>query len=210
VELPKLPPDLLPRLRAAPIRAPETIALAAADVHGPAAAAWVAELRSRYDVSDRDLAKKAKARHAALARFGGAATGIGGIITVIPDLATLLWIQSRLVFYVAAAYGYDPTDPMRPAELLVLRDLYPDPAAARAALDGTGRLLAHASVAKSLRGGGRQDLALVESMLRFAGKRAANRLLARAIPGFASLFNAVSNERDTRALADRAIAFYAP
>jgi hypothetical protein len=210
VELPKLPPDLLPRLRADPIRAPETIALAAADVHGPAAAVWVAELRSRYDVGDRDLAKKAKARHAALARFGGAATGLGGIITFIPDLATLLWIQSRLVFYVAAAYGHDPTDPMRPAELLVLRDLYPDAAAARAALDGTGRLLAHASVAKSLRGGGRQDLALMESMLRFAGKRAANRLLARAIPGVASVFNAVSNERDTRALADRAIAYYTP
>jgi hypothetical protein len=28
------------------------------------------------------------------------------------------------------------------------------------------------------------------------------------IPGFAAIFNAVVNERDTRALADRAIDFY--
>jgi hypothetical protein len=36
------------------------------------------------------------------------------------------------------------------------------------------------------------------------GKRAAGRL----IPGLAIMFNAVGNERDTRALADRAIKFY--
>ena len=70
----------------------------------------------------------AKRRHAAMARFEGAATGVGGFITVVPDIVLLAWIQSRLVFFIAAAYGFDPRDPMRPAELLVLRDLYPDPA----------------------------------------------------------------------------------
>jgi hypothetical protein len=207
VELPRIPPDLLTRLRADPIRAPETIALAAGEVHGPAAAAWKSDLRSRYEMSDADLAKRAKARHAALARFGGAATGVGGLITAIPDLASLLWIQSRLVFYVAASYGHDPNDRMRPAELLVLRDLYPDTASARQALDGTGRLLAHAYIERSVNGG-RQDAALISSLLRFAGKRTVRRLAARSIPGFAVLFNAVSNERETRALANRAIEFY--
>jgi hypothetical protein len=160
-------------------------------------------------MSDRDLARRAKARHAALARFEGAATGVGGLITFIPDLVGLLWIQSRLVFYVAAAYGNDPNDPMRPAELLVLRHLYRDTASARAALDGEGRHLAEAMLDKSMRGG-RQDAALVTSLLRFAGKRSVRSLAARAIPGVAVLFNAVSNERDTRALADRAIRFYRP
>jgi EcsC family protein len=207
VELPRIPPDLLGRLRADPKSAPETIALAAGEVHGPAAARWAGDLRARYELGDRDLAKRAKARHAALARFGGAATGVGGLVTMVPDLVTLLWIQSRLVFYVAAAYGYDPNDGMRPAELLVLRDLYPDPAAARAGLDGAGRRIAAAYVDRALRGG-RADAALATSLARFAGKRTAKSLAGRAIPGFAVLFNAVSNERDTRRLADRAIAFY--
>ena len=36
----QLPPGLWDRLRADPLRAPEYIALAAADRHGPAAEAW--------------------------------------------------------------------------------------------------------------------------------------------------------------------------
>jgi hypothetical protein len=40
------------------------------------------------------------------------------------------------------------------------------------------------------------------------GRRAARRLGGRLVPGFAILLNAVGNERETRALADRAIAFY--
>jgi hypothetical protein len=195
------------RLRADPLRAPETIALVAGEVHGPTAAAWAHDLRSRYEMSDRDLAKRAKARHAALARVTGAATGVGGFITYIPDLVSLLWIQSRLVFYVAAAYGRDPCDPARPAELLVLRDLYPDVEDARAALDGTGRRLAYATLDKSLRGS--RDAQLFGSLLRFSGKRAARRLAAKSIPGFAILFNSWSNERDTRHLANRAMTFYA-
>jgi transcriptional regulator with XRE-family HTH domain len=207
VQLPRVPPDLIARLRADPRHAPETIAIAAGEVHGPAAAAWARGLRARHELSDRDLARRAKARHASLARLEGAATGVGGLVTFIPDLVGLLWIQSRLVFYVAAAYGLDPTDRMRPAELLVLRELYSDTATARAALDGEGRLLAEAMLDKSLRGG-RQDAALLTALLRFAGKRSAKSLAGRSIPGVAVLLNAVSNERDTRALADRAIALY--
>ena len=200
-----MPSDLLARLRADPTRAPETLALMAAETHGPAAAKWERELRSRYAMTDRDLAKRAKARHAALARFSGAATGIGGIVTFLPDLASLLWIQSRLVFFMAAAHRFDPCDPMRPAELLVLRELYDDPVEARAALDGTGRRIAHAYIERELRG---RDAELVTTLMRFAGKRAARGIAGRAIPGFAILFNAASNERDTRALADRARKFY--
>jgi hypothetical protein len=207
VDIPRLPPDLIGRLRSDPLRAPETIALVAGEVHGPAAAEWARDLRARYELSDRDLAKRAKARHAALARFGGAATGVGGFITYIPDLVSLLWIQSRLVFYVAAAYGHDPCAPARPAELLVLRDLYPDVEDAEAALAGTGRRLAYATLDKSLRGS--RDAELFGSLLRFSGKRAARRVAAKSIPGFAVVFNSFSNERDTRALAKRAMAYYA-
>ncbi len=40
------------------------------------------------------------------------------------------------------------------------------------------------------------------------GKRTIRRFAGRLIPGIAIAFNAIANERDTRALADRAIKFY--
>jgi hypothetical protein len=148
----------------------------------------------------------AKRRHATLARFEGAATGVGGIFTAVPDAVALAWIQSRLVFFVAAAYGFDPHDPMRPAELLVLRELYPDPQTARHALDGIGKTVAEAYVGKSIERG--REHAMMSRLLRFLGKRTANRAARRLIPGVAIAFNAIANERDTRALADKAIRFY--
>jgi hypothetical protein len=200
----QIPGSLWERVRADPVRAPEHVALAAAERHAPAAAAWVAEKRSRYAHDEHRLAEMAKRRHANLARFEGAATGVGGILTVVPDLLALAWIQSRLVFFVAAAYGYDPHDPMRPAELLVLRDLYPDPLSARRALDGIGRTVAESYVGSRLQ----REEALAARLARMVGKRAARRFAGRLIPGVAIAFNAVGNERSTRALADRAIRFY--
>lgn len=201
-----VPDSLWARLRAEPLRAPEHIALAASEKHAPAAAAWAVEKRSRFAVSHAELAKMAKSRHAALARVEGAATGIGGVFTFGPDLVLLAWIQSRLVFFIAAAYGFDPHDPMRPAELLVLRDLYPDPQTARRALDGIGKTVAEAYVGAKVERG--REQAVLSRLLQFVGKRTATRAARRLIPGIGMAFNAVANERDTRALADRAIKFY--
>jgi hypothetical protein len=203
---PEVPDSLWERLRADPVRAPEHIALAAADLHAPAAAAWAPEKRGRLGVDSGELARMAKRRHATMARFGGAATGVGGFLTVVPDIVLLAWIQSRLVFFVAAAYGFDPYDPMRPAELLVLRDLYPDPQTARAALDGIGRTVAEAYMGTKLEHG--REQAMLSRLLRFVGKRTASRAARRLIPGIGMVFNAAANERDTRALAERAITFY--
>ena len=202
----ELPRELWTRLRADPARAPEHLALAAADAHGPAAAAWATERRARYGSDGARLAGMAKTRHASLARFGGAATGVGGFVTVIPDLAALAWIQSRLVFFVAAAYGFDPLDPMRPAELLVLQGLYGTPEEARAALDGVGRSVASSWVDAKLSASGEKTL--VSRLAVMAGKRAGKKFAARLVPGLAIVVNAAGNERDTRALADRASAFY--
>ena len=198
------PPGLFERLRADPVRAPELIALAASERHAPAADAWASRRGRVYGNDPKTLAKMAKARHAQLARIEGAATGFGGFITFIPDLVGLAWIQSRLVFYVAAAYGFDPRDPMRPAELLVLTGLYPDPQSARAALDGIGTTMAEAYVGSRLQ----RDEALAARLLKMVGKRTGRRIAGRLVPFFAIAFNAVANERDTRALADRAIKFY--
>jgi EcsC protein family len=203
---PAVPDSLWERLRADPVRAPEHIALAASNLHAPAAAAWAAEKRGRLAAGGPELARMAKRRHATMARFEGAATGVGGIFTAVPDMVLLAWIQSRLVFFIAAAYGFDPHDPMRPAELLVLRDLYPDPATARQALDGIGKTVAEAYLGSTIERG--REQAMLSRLLRFVGKRTANRAARRLIPGIAIAFNAIANERDTRALADKAIRFY--
>ena len=199
-----IPRKVLAAIRADPLRAPEHIALAASESHGPAAEAWAAERRSRYAHEGRKLAEMAKRKHATLARFEGVATGVGGVFTMVPDLVGLAWIQSRLVFFVAAAYGYDPRDPMRPAELLVLMNLYSDVHEARAALDGAGRSMAEAYVGTKLQ----REEALAVRLAKMVGKRTARKMFGRLIPFAAIAFNAVGNERDTRALADRAIRFY--
>ena len=202
----KPPRRLWERLRADPLRAPEHVALAASEYHAPAAAAWADRRRRVYGTEPRRLAQMARRRHVNLASVEGAATGVGGFITLIPDLVGLAWIQSRLVFFVAAAYGFDPYDPMRPAELLVLRDLYPDPQTARMALDGIGKTVAEAYVGSRIER--EREQAVLSRLLQFVGKRTATRAARRLIPGVGMAFNAVANERDTRALADRTIAFY--
>lgn len=187
------------------MRAPEHLALAAAGLHGPAAARWVARERAAGTTDPNRLAALAKRRHARLARVGGAATGLGGFVTIVPDLVALAWIQSRMVFFLAGALGYDPTDRMRPAELLVLQGIHPDPWSARETLDGIGPTLASSYIGNRTSGDGE----LSRRLLAMVTREAAERLGGRVIPGVAVVFNAVANERDTRALADRAIAFYA-
>src|SRR4051812_10104375 len=133
---PEPPAGLLARLRADPLRAPEHIALAAAEVHAPPAARWASARRGEGRYNPYTLGELARKRHSALSGMTGAATGVGGIVTMVPALLSLAWLQSRMVFFIAGAFGWDPYDPMRPAELLALTRLYSDPAGARAALDG--------------------------------------------------------------------------
>jgi hypothetical protein len=192
----KPPERLWERLRADPLRASE--------YHAPAAATWADRRRRVYGTDPGTLAQMARRRHVNLASFEGAATGVGGFITIVPDLVGLAWIQSRLVFFIAAAFGFDPRDPMRPAELLVLNGLYDTPAEARAALDGLGVTVAEAWVGGKVS----RDEAMTLKLAKMVGKSSGKKLAGRMIPGFAIAFNSVANRRDTNALAKRAIKFY--
>jgi hypothetical protein len=196
----QVPKWLWDELRADPVRAPEHVALAAAQLHGPAAAVWAA----RHVGDRRKLAQRAVRRHVLYARLSGAATGLGGWTTMAADLASLAWIQSRMVFYVAAAFGWDPNDRMRPAELLVLLSVYDDPYKAREALDGTGTTVAAAYVGNLAA----RDRRLVASLLSMVSKYGAKRVGGKLIPGFASIVNAVSNGGLTKDLGRRARRFY--
>jgi EcsC protein family len=203
----ELPPGLWDRLRLDPLRSPEHIALAASKTFAPQAQRWAEDKRRNYAVTPAELGKMAKKRHATLARFEGAATGVGGVVTMVPDLVALAWIQSRVVFYIAAAYGYDPRDPMRPAELLVLYDLYESRDDARAALDGVGKRLAQAAAEKALRGSDRT--ALHVRLVKYLTKRMTRHYAGRFIPLIGAPIAAVQNGNSTRELGRDALTYYA-
>ncbi|MDA0179075.1 EcsC family protein [Solirubrobacter phytolaccae] len=198
------PASLLERLRADPVRAPEHLALAAADQFGPPAAAWAHRQRNVFGKHPVELGEMARKRHANLASAEGAAAGVGGLVTLVPDLVALAWLQSRMVFFIAGGYGWDPRDPMRPAELLALTGLYADPAGARVALDGAGASVAEHWVGSKLQ----RDEAVASKLLKMVGKSGAKKVAGKLIPGFAIAFSAVSNRRDTNALGKRATGFY--
>lgn len=205
LRVPEAPPrGLWERLREDPLRAPELIALAAADRFGSSAAEWGAEHGGGPGRAGSDLAQGTVKWHVRLARLEGAATGVGGVVTLLPDLFGLAWIQARMVFHVAAAYGHDPTDPLRPAELLVLMGIYDDVATARSALDGAGEHLATAYAKQRLQ----RDEALAVRLAKMVGKRAGRRFGGRLLPVIGVAFNASANAHDTQGLADRTTAFY--
>jgi hypothetical protein len=199
-----LPDPLWRRIVAQPERAPELIALAAATRFADPAAEWVQEA-SRWQKPDA-LATKAYRRHVHLSRAEGLAMGIGGALTSAGNVAGLGWIQARMVFFIAAAYGYDPHDPMRPAELLALWGVYDTPAEARASLDGVGASMAASVVRTQLSRSGQRSL--TTRMLRYVGKRTAKHYGGRMIPFVGAPISALQNGGSTKDLGRRALAYY--
>ena len=190
---------------AQPERAPELIALAAADRFGPQAAEWARIAGPGH--SPKQLARVAYRKHVRLARLEGGALGIGGVFTAAPDMVALMWIQSRMIFYIAAAYGYDPGHPMRPAELLALQGVYASPAEARRALDGMGKLMAQAMVEKALVG--RSTESLQRRLVKYLAKRLARRYAGRYIPLIGAPLGAIQNAGATKEIGKLALSYYA-
>jgi hypothetical protein len=198
-----VPESLWDRILAEPDRTPELIALAAAERFGPQAERWVASHDAR---NPERLAKRAYRRHVRLSRLEGGALGLGGGLTAPVDLVALLWIQGRMVFFIAAAYGHDPRDPMRPAELLALQGVYPTADEARRALDGVGKRLAQALAERTLRGGG--DRRMRARLLRYAVRRVAGHYSGRLIPLIGAPIGAIQNAGATKELGRKALAYY--
>jgi EcsC protein family len=205
-QLDRPPKRLWDRMLAEPDRAPEYIALAAAERFGPQAEEWVRIAGAGH--TPEELARVAYKKHVRMARLEGGALGIGGVITAAPDMVALLWIQSRMVFYIAAAYGYDPLHPMRPAEYLALQGLYDTPAQARQALDGVGKRMAQAMVERAVLSGRRTD-ALHLRLAKYIARRLARRYAGRLIPFIGAPIGAIQNGGVTKDLGQRALSYYA-
>lgn len=200
------PRSLWRRVLAEPERAPELIALAAAERFGPQAEEWVQIAGPGH--SPEQLARVAYKKHVRLARLEGGVLGVGGAITAAPDMVALLWIQSRMIFYIAAAHGYDPRHPMRPAELLSLQGVYETPAQARAALDGMGKPMAQAMVERAL--AGRSTESLQRRLAKYLAKRVARRYAGRLIPLLGAPLGAIQNAGATKEIGRRALSYYQP
>jgi len=198
------PQSLWDRILAEPDRAPEHIALTAAERFGPAAAEWVRVAGGGQ--TPEKLAKIAYRKHVRLARLEGGVLGVGGIVTAAPDLVAFLWIESRMVYFIAAAYGYDPRHPMRPAELLALLDLYATPEDARKALDGLGKHLAQAAAERALRSGDRSGLHI--RLAKYMAKRLTRHYAGRFIPLIGAPIGAMQNAAAAKQLGKRALAYY--
>lgn len=196
-----VPGSLLHRIRADPARAPEHIALAAARHFAPAARRWAA---AHVGEPPDQLARRALARHVGMARLEGAAAGAGGALTAPLDLVALAWIQSRMTFFIAAAYGFDPDHPMRPAELLALQGFFETPAQARAALDGLAEPLAFSYVRSRIA----RERTLMRRLVGYLGARLGRSALGRFVPLAAVPVAATQNARATAALGHHALRYY--
>ena len=200
------PRSLWHRVLVEPERAPEHIALAAAERFGPQAEEWVRIAGAGH--TPEKLAKIAFRKHVRLARLEGGVLGVGGAFTAAPDVVALIWIQSRMVFYIAAAQGYDPHHPMRPAELLALQGVYPTAAEAREALDGMGKPMAQAMVEKAL--SSRSSEGLQRRLLRYLARRMARRYAGRLIPFIGAPLGAIQNGNATKEVGRLALDYYRP
>jgi EcsC protein family len=198
----QLPKELWEQIRARPDRAPELIALAASDRLAPSAARWVTEHEGRPPA---DVARRAVKRHVRISRLEGATAGLAGAWGMIPDVVAVAWLESRMVFHVAASFGFDPRHPMRPAELLTLTKLYLTAQEARDALDGVGRHVAVAYSEGKLRG---ERGSLQGRLIKMVGGHFTKRTAAKVIPGVASPIMAVQNGNAVAELGYRALRFY--
>lgn len=199
-----VPDPVWKRILAEPERAPELIALAAAQRFAGPAERWVQIAGAGH--TPESLAGVAYTKHVRLSRVEGLALGLGGLATAAGNLAGLLWIQARMVFFIAAAHGYDPAHPMRPAELLALWEVYDTPAAAREALDGMGTPMAVAMVDSQLKRSGERKLS--DKLVRYVGKRVAKRYAGRMIPLIGAPISAVQNAGATKQLGRQALVYY--
>ncbi len=199
-----LPAPLWRQIVNDPERAPERIALAAAKRFADPAAEWVRIAGTGR--THQKLARKGYRKHVHLSRGEGFALGFGGVMTSAANVAGLGWIQARMVFFIAAAYGYDPHDPMRPAELLYLWDVYETPAQARESLDGIGASMAATVVKTKLSRGSQRSL--TNRMLRYVGKRTVKRMGGRMIPLVGAPISAIMNGGSTKDLGRRALKYY--
>ncbi|CAM5667214.1 hypothetical protein GCM10010222_16860 [Streptomyces tanashiensis] len=213
-------------MAAEPTRLPEALASFALRHLGPGAGPAVERLRSAHPEADAATLRSlviSRGRRRVVAE--GAFVG-GPFLVFIPvAFCGALLSQVRTVLEIAATEGRDPADPERAAELLVLQGVYEDTARARAALD------AHSAAPPPRPGPGRTSrlwdlvmrMARLLGLLTPSGGEQTSRLsrigqwalvacvflVGLVAPLVWLPYMAVSYNRATTRMMDRAVVFYA-
>jgi hypothetical protein len=193
------------KIVADPGHSPELLALAAVQTIGPRAKEWAARISDAYPSATS--AGKARLAVRQFTRFGGLSTvcaAVAGSYAPVALLGTAALTQADLVLHIAAAYGLDPTEERRAADLLVLTRVHPSRADAQAAID-TAKQPSYED-----EDGGISDAAwrLGRMVAAQAGRWTAIRTLNRFFPGTSLLAAVLTSRSGAQALAERAERFY--
>jgi hypothetical protein len=123
------------RVTARPEYAAEYLALAAVRHWGPPIARHTDWLRARYPhATPVTLARYAQRRQVRRVGYAALLSSATGLLAPAGRLAALVYCQGQLVLGTAAAFGLDPADPQRAAELVTILGLRPDLEQARRAV----------------------------------------------------------------------------
>ncbi|WP_271189934.1 hypothetical protein [Dactylosporangium matsuzakiense] len=190
-----------------PAYLPETLAVAAVDHLSAAAERRVGWYRLTYPGVDGEAISRAITREfVRRARRQGFAAGLAGPTGLVVEAAGVAWLQAKLVLHLAAAFGHDPGDRRRAAELLVLQRVHATVETAEAAVRAAERA-----------GGRRADPRVgvervTTPLARMVGagllRAAATRLARRVVPGAGLIVGSVTAARSTERLAARAVRYY--
>lgn len=149
-------------LRKDPAHAPEVAIRHALPLLAPHVEMWWRKTRRAHPADSADrIARKVLRRSTHVARRGGLITGSTFYVAMAPALAMLYCEQLVVVLRIAAAYGRDPGDPRRAAEILVLQGRYPTVEEASAAL---------AQIGSTPAGGRRRASSLLRTVVDLVGQ----------------------------------------
>ncbi|MEV6925825.1 hypothetical protein AB0M46_15190 [Dactylosporangium sp. NPDC051485] len=193
------------RIQPAPIDPaflPERLAVAAVERLGEGARRQVEWYRVTYPGVDGDAISRAITREFVWrARRQGFAAGFAGSAGLVVEAAALGWLQARLVLHVAAAYGHDPEDHRRAAELLVLQQIHATVETAEAAVRESRQ-------AGRRTGAPRSVAPLARALGAGVARAFAARVARRIVPGAPAMLGSVTAARSTERLAARAVRYY--
>jgi hypothetical protein len=191
-------PTTFTRLTADPGHTPELLALAAVQTIGPRAKEWAERTREAYPkATDAALARLAADQFTRFSSPNSIVGALAGSYVPATLVATSALTHARVILHVAAAYGIDPTDEARAADLLVLTRVHPDRDAAESALAAAKR-------AERTKMTGRLGRMVATNAVGWAVVR----LVSRYFPGTRLLAAALVTRSSARNMAERANTHY--
>jgi hypothetical protein len=196
--------DAWAQLIADPGHAPELLALAAVQTIGPRAHDWAVRIREQYPTAtDAAIARLAAKQFTRFGSLGSVFGTVAGSYAPVALIGAAALTHAELILHIAAAYGLDPADETRAAELLILAKVHSDRADAEAAL-ATAKQPAYDE------GGGITDAVWRLGRMAAAqtGGWTAVRVVNRVFPGASLLAATLASRASADGVAHRALRYY--